>query len=344
MRSMRSLIAAACMTALVGGGASAAEMRIGHDAPPDAKGNVTHAYAAVLGSAVEAATNGDITVEIYPNNQLGNSEERLQQVRDGVIQGSVASVGSLTPVYPDLDILNLPFAFDNMAAVYKVYEGEFGKKLARSIEEKLGDVIVLGIADPGGFFALTNSKKPIQTLEDFKGLRIRTMTVPAHQRLIQALGAEAYPLAWSEVYTGLQTGVIDGQMNPVPTVYRTKLFEVQSNTSLIKHLYNPLFFLVNKQFFEGLTPEQQDILRAASMEAVVATRGLGRISEAQDTVQLMERMEVNTPAREEVERMREIAIAEMDKYFEETLSDNGKELLKEFKAAIAEANASVYLK
>ncbi len=344
MRSLRTLLATVCISALLGGAANAELMRIGHDAPPEAKGNVTHAYSAVLGSAVEAATNGEIDVEIYPNNQLGSSEERLQQLRDGIIQGTIASLGSLTPVYPDLDILNLPFAFDNMAAVYKVYEGDFGKKLARAIEEKLGDVVVLGIADPGGFFALTNSKKPVNTLEDFKGLRIRTMTVPAHQRLIQALGAEAYPLAWSEVYTGLQTGVIDGQMNPVPTVYRTKLYEVQSSTSLIKHLYNPMFFLVNKDFFEGLTPEQQDILRASSMEAVVATRGLGRISEAEDTIDLKEKMDVNTPSMEEIARMRKVAVSEMDKYFDETLTDSGKALLTEFKAAIKKANGSVYLK
>ncbi|KZL17855.1 DctP family TRAP transporter solute-binding subunit [Pseudovibrio sp. Ad37] len=344
MRSLKTLLATVCMTALLGGAAHAELMRIGHDAPPEAKGNVTHAYSAVLGASVEAATNGDIDVEIYPNNQLGSSEERLQQVRDGIIQGTIASLGSLTPVYPDLDILNLPFAFDNMASVYKVYGGEFGTKLAKAIEAKLGDVVVLGIADPGGFFALTNSKKPVKTLEDFKGMRIRTMTVPAHQRLLQALGAEAYPLAWSEVYTGLQTGVIDGQMNPVPTVYRTKLYEVQTATSLIKHLYNPLFFLVNKQFFEGLSPEQQDILRASSMEAVVATRGLGRISEAEDTIDLKEKMVVNTPSKDELARMREVAVSEMDKYFDETLTDSGKTLLTEFKAAINKANASVYLK
>lgn len=344
MKIIRKLALTLCLSLSISGVASAQQMRVGHDAAPDIKDNVTHAYVAAFGSAVELATNKEIIVDIYPNNQLGNSEDRLQNTRDGILHGTIASLGSLAPVYSDIDLLNLPFAFDNMAAVHRVFNGPFGKKLAQAIEKQLPEIVVLAIPDTGGFFAVTNSKKPIEKLEDFKNLRIRTMTVPAHQRLLQALGAQAYPLAWSELYTGLQTGVIDGQMNPIPLIYRAKLFEVQSKASLTKHLYNPVFFLVNREFFESLTEEQQDILRTAAEEGVIASQGLGRISEANDSVELSKKIDVNTPPKSEIERMRKVAVEAIDAYFEETLSDDGLILLDEFKAAIAEANAKIYLK
>lgn len=328
---------------IIAGNASSKTMKLGHDAPPDAMQNVTHAYAAVLKSAVEAGTNGGIEIEIYPNNQLGNSEERLQQVRRGLIQGSTVSIGTLATVYPEIDMLNLPFAFKNMASVYRVFDGDFGIELAKGIDNKLKDVVVLSILDPGGFFAISNSKNSIKTLDDFKGLRIRTMTVPAHQKLIQSIGGEAYPLAWSEVYTGLQTGVVDGQMNPLPTIYRANLFEVQKYTTITKHLYNPFFFVVNKKFYDGLSEEEKNILKDGGYEAVVATRGLGRISEALNTEELKKKLEVNTLDQKNFEEFRTKAISAMDLYFDKSLSPEGKALLNSFKKAVDQANGSVYL-
>ncbi len=108
--------------------------------------------------------------------------------------------------------------------------------------------MVLGFPDTGGFFAVTNSKHPIASLDDFDGIRIRTMTLPSHQTIIQALGAQAYPLSWGEVYSGLQTGVIDGQMNPVPIISFANFSEVQKYMTLTNHLFSPYTFMVNRDF------------------------------------------------------------------------------------------------
>ena len=106
----------------------------------------------------------------------------------------------------------------------------------------------------GGFFAVTNSQRPIADLaDDFDGIRIRTMTLPSHQTIVQALGAEAYPLSWGEVYSGLQTGVIDGQMNPVPIISFANFAEVQKYMTLTNHLFSPYTFMMNRAFYEGLS-------------------------------------------------------------------------------------------
>ena len=212
-----ALIATLIVSVMIASLANAEKViRIAHDAKPDVFDNVAHGFSATFKSIVESRTGESIKVKIFPANQLGNTNERLSQTRQGLIQGTIVSTGSLAPDYPRVDLLNLPFSFKTMSAVYDVYDGPFGKALKHDIENSMGDVKVMGIVDTGGFFAITNSKRPIKTIEDFKGIRIRTMTVPAHQKLINAIGGEAYPLAWSELYTSLQTGVVDGQMNPIP--------------------------------------------------------------------------------------------------------------------------------
>ncbi|WP_415717821.1 DctP family TRAP transporter solute-binding subunit [Roseibium sp.] len=241
------LALAATMTAtaaLAGGGV----IKFGHDNKTDPFENPAHACTAVFSNLVESGTNGAVKVEVFGSNQLGSAAEHVQQVKDGVIQATLTSTGALASYYPRIDVLNLPFAFAGNEATYKVFDGPFGEALKADIEATLGDVVVLGFPDTGGFFAVTNSKKPIANLEDFDGIRIRTMTLPSHQKIIQALGAEAYPLSWGEVYSGLQTGVIDGQMNPVPIISFANFAEVQGYLTLTNHLFSPYTFMINKPF------------------------------------------------------------------------------------------------
>ncbi|MCK5502005.1 MAG: TRAP transporter substrate-binding protein DctP, partial [Tritonibacter mobilis] len=155
-------------------------IRFGHDNKTDPFENPAHACTAVFQNIVTADTNGSVTVEVFGSNQLGTAAEHVQQVRDGVIQATLTSTGALASYYPRIDVLNLPFAFSNNASTYSVFDGEFGEALAADIEAELGDVVVLGFPDTGGFFAVTNSQRQIANLEDFDGIRIRTMTLPSH--------------------------------------------------------------------------------------------------------------------------------------------------------------------
>lgn len=320
-------------------------LRFGHDNKADVFDNPAHACAGVFQNIVNADTNGEIEVKIFGSNQLGSAKEHIQQVRDGILQATLSSTGAISGFYPRIDVLNLAFAFDNNGATYDVFDGDFGKSLARDIEAEMGDVVVLGFPDTGGFFAVTNSKHRIEKLEDFEGIRIRTMTLPSHQKIIQSLGGEAYPLAWGEVYSSLQTGVIDGQMNPVPIISFAKFAEVQKYMTLTNHLFSPYTFILNKDFWQGLSPEQQKVLGYAAKSCVTASRGISRAIEASDRglSGLMKKIEVTALTAENREAFKAVSQPAVAKHVEETLGAKGIELLQQFEEAVSKANADKYL-
>ncbi|MGF1748412.1 MULTISPECIES: DctP family TRAP transporter solute-binding subunit [Vibrio] len=344
----KTLVAAALAASFVTAPFAMAEkvLRIGHDNKADIMENPAHAFTGVFKNIVETATNGEIKVQVFPSNQLGNAKEHIQMVRDGQLQGTLSPVGPLAGYYPRIGVLDVPFAFDNNASTYQVLDGPFGQTLARDIEAEMKDVKILGFPDTGGFFSVTNSKRPIETLEDFKGLRIRTMTLPTHQKIIQSLGAEAYPLSWGEVYSSLQTGVIDGQMNPVPTVSFAKFNEVQQYLTLTNHLFAPYTFMVNKDFYDGLTADEQKIVADAVEIALSANRGLSRLIEASDDrglAGLKKKMKINSLTNEQREAMRQATQPGVKKYVRETHGEKGSELLDLFLSEVDKANNSTYL-
>jgi TRAP-type C4-dicarboxylate transport system substrate-binding protein len=226
-----------------------------------------------------------------------------------------------------------------------VFDGAFGQALATDIEETLSDVVVLGFPDTGGFFAITNSKQEIASLDDMQGVRIRTMTLPSHQVIIQALGAEAYPLAWGEVYSGLQTGVIDGQMNPIPIISFSNFNEVQQYMTLTNHLFSPYTFLVNRSMYEGLTSAQQATMRLAAEECVAASRGLARIIEASDRglAGLMQSMTVTALNDETRQEFVDAAQPAFEQHIANNLDAKATELLNLMKSELGAANSQLYM-
>ncbi|MFN3985238.1 MAG: DctP family TRAP transporter solute-binding subunit [Rhodocyclaceae bacterium] len=348
MKMLASTLATCCVALALAAPAAHAEkvLRFAHDNKADPLENPAHAFTAVFKNIVETASNGQLKVQVFPSNQLGSASEHVQMVRDGQIQATLTSVGALAGYYPRIGVLDVPFAFESNAATYRVFDGEFGRLLARDIEAELGDVRVLGFPDTGGFFSITNSKRALETLDDFKGLRIRTMTLPTHQTLIQTLGAQAYPLAWGEVYTSLQTGVIDGQMNPVPTVSFAKFNEVQAYLTLTNHLFAPYTFMVNKDFYDRLSDAEKKILADATEIALSANRGLSRLIEASEDrglEGLKQKMKVNALAAEERDKMRAATQPAVEAQIRQALGPQGEALLGQFLEAVAEANAAAYL-
>ncbi|OSQ48850.1 DctP family TRAP transporter solute-binding subunit [Thalassospira alkalitolerans] len=350
MKTMKRFGAFALATAMLASSTSLAYaepkvLKFAHDNKEDPFDNPAHACTAVFANIVEADTNGEIKVEVYPSNQLGSAAEHVQMVRDGLIQATLTSTGAIASYYPRIDVLNLAFAFDSNASTYDVFDGPFGQKLAGDIENTLGDVKVLGFPDTGGFFAVTNSKHPIAKLEDFKGIRVRTMSLPSHQKIMQALGAEAYPMAWGEVYAGLQTGVIDGQMNPVPTVTFAKFNEVQGYLTLTNHLFSPYTFMLSKAFWDDLTADQQKIVRYAAQSCVVASRGVSRVIEASDRglKGLTDKMEITALSSTERQKLKDVTQPVVVKHVQESLGTEGVELLELFQTEVDKANAHRYM-
>jgi len=301
--------------------------------------NPSGSAVVVFKNLVEAGTNGEVKVEIFPNGQLGKDADVVQQVKSGIIQLGVHSVGAVASVYPMISVLDIPFAFPNIAATYEVFDGPFGKKLGDDIEAKTG-LKTLGFSDSGGFFQFTNSKHAIKTIDDMKGLKIRTMGLETHKKLISALGGQPAAIAWSEVYTALQTGVADGQMNPIPIVEFAKLYEVQKYLTISNHLFAPHVWLMNKEFYDSLSPSEAKVVEAAAKAAIVTSRGIANAIEASDRGLpfLSEKLEVYALPESEKAKFREATLPVIREYLETTFGAEGKDMLEAFLAAVKDAS------
>jgi tripartite ATP-independent transporter DctP family solute receptor len=341
MRFNRRLLAAAALAATAAFATTAQAqkvMRIGHLNPESPLESHSGAMTAVFKSLVETASNGSITVELYPNGQLGKDNEVIQQVRDGIVESCISSAGGVAQHYPLIGVFDVPFAFPNIQVAHEVIdlENEFGRTLAADIHARTG-LQVIGLLDSGGFFAFTNSKKPIQTAEDMQGLRIRTMTLPTHETLISSLGGQPTPLPWAEVYTALQTGVADGQMNPIPIINFAKFDEVQQYLSVTNHIITPYVWFINQAFYDSLTAEEQAIVDWAAKVAVDAGRGISRIIEASALPQLAAKMEVNAVPVAEMEKFAAATQPAVRELIEEQYGEEGMAMLNAMLSAIEAA-------
>ena len=343
MRMFKSLAIAVALGVAIGMMPVAAHaqkiIKLAHLNKNDPFDNGTGAMATVFKSLVESGTNGSVTVQIFPDGQLGKDNEVVQQVKAGVVQSAISSVGGIASVYPMIGVLDVPFAYPNIAVTYDVFDGPFGKHLATDISKKTG-LDVLGFGDSGGFFAFSNSKHPIKSPEDMKGLKIRTMGLESHKAVVSSMGGQPVAINWAEVYTSLQTGVADGQMNPIPIIKFAKFDEVQKYLTLTNHLFTPYVWVINKQFYDGLSAAEKSVVKAAARSAIIANRGINRIIEASERglPALAQKMQVYTPTKTELARFRELAQPAVKAQIARSFGKEGEALMNEFLAAVDKAN------
>ena len=335
----KSALAASLVATSFAGVATAADVtiRVGHLNPADPFESHSGAMTAIFKSLVESASGGAIEVKLFPNGQLGKDNEVIQQVRDGIVESTISSAGGIAQHYPLVGVFDIPFAFPNIAVANRVidHRSEFGKKFTGDLEAKTG-LKVLGMIDSGGFFAFSNSERPIKTVQDMQGLKIRTMTLPTHKAMVDSLGAQATPLPWAEVYTSLQTGVAHGQMNPIPIIAFAKFDEVQKYLSITNHVITPYIWTMNQDFYTGLSPAHRDIVDWASEVATEAGRGVSRVIEASDRglPKLAKKMQVNVVAPAEQRKFAAAAQPAVRKLIEEKLGSDGVDMLNAMMAAI----------
>lgn len=339
LKQVLQIGAAVMLTAVFVGAAQAQKvMRISHLNPENPFETHSGAMGAVFKSLVETATNGSVKVELYPNGQLGKDDEVIQMVRDGIVESSISSAGGVAVHYPLIGIFDVPFAFPNINTAHRVMdlESPLGQKLAADINAKTG-LKVIGLLDSGGFFAFTNSKRPIKTVDDMTGLRIRTMTLPTHEAMVSSIGAQPTALPWAEVYTALQTGVADGQMNPIPIIAFAKFDEVQKYLSVTNHVITPYVWFINQAFYDSLSADEQAVVDWAAAVAVDAGRGISRIVEASEErglPKLAQKMEVNAVPAAELERFAAAAQPAVQALISERFGSEGVELLSVMKSSI----------
>jgi tripartite ATP-independent transporter DctP family solute receptor len=248
------------------GGSQTLTLKAGHSV---AETHPYHLGLVKFAELVSQKTNGQVKIDIYANSQLGNERDMIEGLQIGTIDLVVSSTGPVSNFVPQMGVVDLPFLFRDRDHAYKVLDGPIGQDLLSKFQAK--NIVGLAFWE-NGFRHLTNSKRPVTTPNDVKGLKIRTMENQVHQETFRVLGADPTPMAWSEVFTALQQGTIDGQENPIPIIYNQKIYEAQKYLSLTGHFYSPSLLLMSNAAFQKLTPEQQKAFQEAALEAAAYER------------------------------------------------------------------------
>jgi tripartite ATP-independent transporter DctP family solute receptor len=229
-------------------------------------GNEDHIWnktALKFAELVSEKTDGQIEVKVYPSEQLGNEIDTINMVKAGTAD-MVISGESMANWAPKAALIAMPYAFNDTPSMKKVIEGDLGKEIAAQIEEKVGLIpLYYHLRAPRNL----TSNKPISTPADLKGFKMRVPNVPIFVESWKAAGASPQVMAFSEVFTGLQQNVIDGQENPVDLIYSAGFYEVQKYVNETEHVNGWIYVLVGKKQFESLSKELQDAVLAASKEA-----------------------------------------------------------------------------
>ena len=223
-------------------------------------------------------TKGTVKVEAYANTQLGDAVANVQSIRNGTIGFTTVSASNLNQVVPAMDMYSLPFLFKSEAHFWWFLAQPQAADLAKPLEEK--GIKVLGYLDSGSrnFF----TQKAIRTPDDLKGQKIRVMASPVMVNTMKALGATGVPVAWAELYTALQTGVVDGAENNHPSVVAKKFYEVSKFYTLDEHMRIPDLLIMPMKLWTSLNDEQKKAVAEAGAKAQAYMRGAWKISEVKD--------------------------------------------------------------
>jgi TRAP-type transport system periplasmic protein len=254
-------------------------MVIAHLLPEDLTDNEIAPAMAHFKSQVEARTGGDLEVQPFGAGALGSEVETGNQAQTGTtIQSSIMSSGAMSSFFPDYQIITTPFLFPNYRVAWAYFDGEWHAEFMRGAIEQAGLRFLGTFDDGGGFVAFTNNVRPIRTVEDIEGLRIRVEENPAHVATMRALGASATPLPWGEVLTALGTGLADGQFNAPGVSSSFKLWDVNDFTTWSGHVYNSQSWMVSENWFQSLPEEYQEIVVDAAREAIQMAHGISALS------------------------------------------------------------------
>jgi tripartite ATP-independent transporter DctP family solute receptor len=226
-----------------------------------------------MGKKLEAQTNGRISIQMFPSMQLGGEKEMIEQAQVGALQIARISVGAMGPVVDDLNVFNMPFIFRDEAHMRKVIDGPIGQDLLDRISNSpQSKLIVLGWMDAGTRNVYSN--KPVSKPADLKGMKIRMMGNPIFVETMNAMGGNGVAMGFNELFSALQTGVVDGAENNPPTLLAQNHYTVSKVYSLTGHLIIPEIFVFSKRTWDTLSKADQELVRKLSREAQVEQRQL----------------------------------------------------------------------
>src|SRR5215510_11590859 len=252
---------------------------------------------------VEAKSGGQMQVELYPSGQLGKIEEVVEMVRSGAVQMHVNSPQYLAKWYPEIQVTSLPYLFDSPEAADRTLDGPFGTELKAKIQEKT-DFVIMGYEEYG-LKHVFNRKRPVRTIEDLRGLKLRVIASPVTLKAFQSLGASPIGMAFSEIYSAMQTVVIDGGELPFTSIFGAKLYEVTKYISTTGHFFELALVVGSKSWLSSLTPEQRKIVMDATQNMATTARTTSRASQATARGFMASKgVEINDVAPAELAKMR----------------------------------------
>jgi tripartite ATP-independent transporter DctP family solute receptor len=230
--------------------------------------------AVRMGKKLEAATNGRLSIQMYPSMQLGGEKEMIEQAQVGALAIARISVGPMGPLVPELNVFNLPFMFRDNAHLEKVIDGAIGDELLKKLSDHPTANLVGLCWMNAGSRNVYNSKKPIRSVEDLKGLKIRMMGNPVFVDTMNALGGNGVAMGFDQLVNAMQTGVVDGAENNEPSYTTGQHFRYAKYYSMTGHLIIPEILVFSKKIFQSLSNDDQALILKLAKEAQQEQRGL----------------------------------------------------------------------
>lgn len=288
---------------------------------------------------VEFKTNGEITVRLFPNNQLGGEREMIEQVQQGSLELTFPADGAMAGFYPKMQVWSIPYLFESAPVAWKVLNSDFADSMRGDILKETG-INVLAFSQ-NGFRSFTNNVRPIVNPEDIEGLKIRVMESPVFMKLVNGLGATAIPISGAEVLLALRQGVVDGQENPPAVVYGGGLGEVQKYYTLNEHVFGLHLIIANDDWLKSLSPGHQQVIKDAALmmawtENLQKTEGDWRFSK-----KLVDElgMEIHVSTPDEKAAFKALTQAPVVEFIREKVGD---ELVDALISTVNDAKANLY--
>jgi len=247
---------------------AATELKLGHFMGTE---DAYHVIATKFAELASQYTNGAVRVRVFPGGQLGGDRELTEAVMLGTVEATIVASGNIAGFEPKFMVFDLPFLFRDEAQGLRVLDGPVGQKIAALLEPKGIKLLAWG---SNGFRNMITVKKKVMGPDDMRGLRFRVMESPVFVAMFKSLGASAVPIAPAEIYSSLQSGVVDGYEHPVQAYKTIKAYEVAKLVALTGHAYTPTPLLMNLKVFNSMSKAQQEAILKAAQEAALAGRAL----------------------------------------------------------------------
>ncbi|MGR3377878.1 TRAP transporter substrate-binding protein [Salipiger abyssi] len=335
---IRAGAVALAASTLVAGAASAQQtvLRLSHTTAETMEQG-SHSWAVIFKEMVEGQTGGDIEVRILGANAAGAEREQIEKAQAGINQITLNSEILMPSFFPQARVLGIPFLFKSDAVAWEVLDGPFGQQFAQAWRDATG-LRMLGIFN-AGFRSFFNSDHPVHSPGDLAGLKIRTGENDAHIAMVRELGGSPVPISWSEVYTSLQQGVVDGMENPPGLAYAMKFHEHLKYLTLDRHLFSIHAAMINEATYQSLSDDQKAIVNEAAKTATLVARATVLLDERHALGDLEEAgIEIYDPTPAEYAQFRELGRPAVEAMVRAEIGDDWVDALM---AAIAEAEAAV---